>query len=354
MLDLTSDVADLTAALVDIRSESGDEKNLADAVENALSTLSHLTVTRDGDAVVARTELGRDRRVVIAGHLDTVPIVDNVPSHVDGDRLYGCGTSDMKAGVAVQLKLAALVTEPVHDLTFVFYDNEEVDASLNGLLRLSRNHPEWLAGDFAILMEPTDGMIEGGCQGTMRVDVKATGKRAHSARSWKGENAVHKAGEILDVLRAYTPRRPEVEGLAFHEGLNAVFIEGGVAGNVIPDECVVKVNYRYAPDRSPAEAEAHLREVFAGFEVTLTDSAAPARPGLDDPSAAAFVTAVGDGRARAKLGWTDVSRFSELGVPAVNYGPGDPMLAHTRDEYATISQIREAEERMVAWLTARD
>ncbi|MFL1444519.1 succinyl-diaminopimelate desuccinylase, partial [Nocardiopsis protaetiae] len=335
----------------DTRSESGTEKVLADEIERALSALPHLTVTRDGDAVVARTGLGRERRVVIAGHIDTVPIVDNVPSHVDGDRLYGCGTSDMKAGVAVQLKLAALVAEPVHDVTYVFYDNEEVDAERNGLLRLSRNHPEWLAGDFAILMEPTDGVIEGGCQGTMRVEVVAKGERAHSARSWMGVNAIHGAGAILDVLRAYTPREPEVEGLRFHEGLNAVFIEGGVAGNVIPDECVVKVNYRFAPDLSVAGAEAHLREVFDGFEVRLADAAAPARPGLDHPAAAAFVAAVGEGRARAKLGWTDVSRFSELGVPAVNYGPGDPTLAHTRDEYAEIPRIREAEERMIAWLT---
>ncbi|MCY9785733.1 succinyl-diaminopimelate desuccinylase [Nocardiopsis sp. EMB25] len=350
MLDLTSDVADLTAAVVDIRSESGDERILADAVERALSDLPHLKVSRDGDAIVARTDLGRPRRVVIAGHIDTVPIVDNVPSHVDGGRLYGCGTSDMKAGVAVQLKLAALVTEPVHDVTYVFYDNEEVDASRNGLRRLALHHPEWLAGDFAILMEPTDGVIEGGCQGTMRVRVVTRGKRAHSARSWMGENAIHGAGAVLDVLRAYTPREPEVEGLRFHEGLNAVAVEGGVAGNVIPDECAVTVNYRFAPDLSVADAEAHLREVFDGFEVMVTDAAAPARPGLDDPSAAAFVAAVGEGRARAKLGWTDVSRFSELGVPAVNYGPGDPLLAHTRDEYAEIARIREAEERMVAWL----
>lgn len=353
MLDLTSNVADLTAALVDVRSESGDEKALADMVEDRLHALSHLTVTRDGDAVVARTDLGRERRVVIAGHIDTVPIVDNVPSRVEGGLLYGCGTSDMKAGVAVQLRLAQLVTEPVHDVTYVFYDNEEVDASRNGLLRLSRTHPEWLAGDFAILMEPTDGMIEGGCQGTMRVEVVVRGKRAHSARSWMGENAIHGAGEIIDRLKAYTPREPEVEGLRFHEGLNAVFIEGGVAGNVVPDECVVKINYRFAPDLSTEDAEAHLRDVFTGFDVTVVDAAAPARPGLDDPSAAAFVEAVGEGRARAKLGWTDVSRFSELGVPAVNYGPGDPMLAHTKDEYVEIAKIQEAEERMVAWLSGR-
>ena len=353
MLDLTSNVADLTAALVDVRSESGDEKVLADMVEDRLRALSRLSVSRDGDAVVARTDLGRERRVVIAGHIDTVPIVDNVPSRVEGGLLYGCGTSDMKAGVAVQLRLAQLVVEPVHDVTYVFYDNEEVDASRNGLLRLSRNHPEWLAGDFAILMEPTDGMIEGGCQGTMRVEVVSRGKRAHSARSWMGENAIHGAGAIIDRLKAYTPREPEVDGLRFHEGLNAVFIEGGVAGNVIPDECVVKVNYRFAPDLSIADAEAHLRDVFSGFEVTVEDAAAPARPGLDDPSVAAFVETVGKGRARAKLGWTDVSRFTELGVPAVNYGPGDPMLAHTKDEYAEISKIQEAEERMVAWLSGR-
>ncbi|WP_028647415.1 succinyl-diaminopimelate desuccinylase [Nocardiopsis sp. CNT312] len=351
MLDLTSDVADLTAALVDLRSESGEEKALADGVERALAGLPHLEVLRDGDAVVARTGLGRPRRVVIAGHLDTVPVVGNLPSHVDGGRLYGCGTSDMKAGVAVQLKLAALAAEPVHDVTYVFYDNEEVDASRNGLRRLAAHSPEWLAGDFAILMEPTDGVIEGGCQGTMRVRVTVRGTRAHSARSWMGENAIHGAGAVLDVLRAHTPREPEVEGLRFHEGLNAVFVEGGVAGNVIPDECVVTINYRFAPDLSVAEAEAYLRGLFDGYEVEVTDAAAPARPGLDDPSAAAFVASVGGGRARAKLGWTDVSRFSELGVPAVNYGPGDPTLAHTRDEYADIAKIREAEERMLGWLT---
>lgn len=351
MLDLTSDVVDLTAALVDTASESGDEKALADAIERALAALPHLSVERDGDAVLARTRLGRGRRVVIAGHIDTVPVAGNLPSHTDSGRLYGCGTSDMKSGVAVQLKLAAAVTEPVHDTTYVFYDNEEVDAERNGLRRLARRHPEWLEGDFAVLMEPTDGVIEGGCQGTMRVRVTATGRRAHSARSWMGENAIHAAGAILDVLRAYTPRRPEVEGLRFHEGLNAVFVSGGVAGNVIPDTCTVSVNYRFAPDRTVAEAEAYLRELFAGFDVEVTDAAAPARPGLDDPAAAAFVEAVGEGSARAKLGWTDVSRMSELGVPAVNYGPGDPLLAHTRDESVDTAKIREAERRMAAWLT---
>jgi succinyl-diaminopimelate desuccinylase len=299
---------------------------------------------------VARTSLGRGRRVVLAGHIDTVPIVGNVPSRREGGRLYGCGASDMKSGVAVQLRLAATVPEPVHDVTYVFYDCEEIDAERNGLRRLARTHPEWLAGDFAVLLEPTGGTIEGGCQGTLRADVVVRGERAHSARSWMGRNAIHDAGRVIDVLRAYTPREPEVEGLRYHEGLNAVFVNGGVAGNVIPDECVVTVNFRYAPDRTPAEAEAHVREVFDGFEVRVTDSAPPARPGLDDPAAAEFVRAVGAGRARAKLGWTDVARMAELGVPAVNYGPGDPTLAHTRDEYVDLDAIGEAEARMAGWL----
>ncbi|MFC6878402.1 succinyl-diaminopimelate desuccinylase [Actinomadura yumaensis] len=350
-LDLFSDVADLTAAIVDIPSVSGEEKPLADAVEEALRALPHLAVVRDGDTVVARTALGRPERVVLAGHLDTVPLNGNLPSRVVGDRLYGCGTTDMKSGVAVALKLAAAVTEPTRDLTYVFYECEEVEAGRNGLKRLAETRPELLAGDFAVLMEPTGGLIEGGCQGTMRVDVKATGARAHSARAWMGSNAIHGAGAILDVLRAYEPTRPVVDGLEYHEGLNAVFISGGVAGNVVPDECVVTVNYRFAPDKSLADAEAYLRRTFDGFEVTVTDAASGARPGLTHPAAAAFVAESG-AEVRAKLGWTDVARFTELGVPAVNYGPGEPTLAHTKDEHVELPLIADCERRMLAWLAA--
>jgi succinyl-diaminopimelate desuccinylase len=273
----------------------------------------------------------------------------NLPSRLDGGLLYGCGSCDMKAGVAVQLRLAAQLTSAVRDVTYVFYDCEEVEAERNGLLRLSRSSPELLAGDFAVLLEPTGAVVEGGCQGTLRADVIATGERAHSARSWLGKNAIHAAGGILDVLRGYQPRQPEVDGLAYHEGLNAVGIGGGVAGNVIPDECVVSVNYRFAPDRSGDEAADHVREVFAGFDVQVTDVAAGARPGLGQPAAASFVAAVGR-QPRAKLGWTDVARFDALGVPAVNYGPGDPQLAHTRDEHVALAQIDECERVMLGWL----
>ncbi|WP_049569295.1 succinyl-diaminopimelate desuccinylase [Streptomyces sp. SBT349] len=354
-LDLDRDAAALTAQLVDIPSVSGTEKTIADAVTAALGTLPWLTVHRHGNNVVARTELGLAQRVILAGHIDTVPIAENVPSRLDADGvLWGCGTCDMKSGVAVQLRIAATVPRPNRDLTFVFYDNEEVEAERNGLGHLAAAHPEWLAGDFAVLLEPSSGQVEGGCQGTLRVVLRLAGQRAHSARSWTGSNAIHAAAPVLARLAAYEPRRPVIDGLEYREGLGAVRVEGGIAGNVIPDACLVTVNYRYAPDRSPEEAVAHVREVFAGCgvaEFTVTDHSPGALPGLSHPAARAFIEAVG-GEPRPKYGWTDVSRFSALGVPAVNYGPGDPDLAHKRDERVATGTVLHCEERLRAWLTA--
>ncbi|KOT83209.1 succinyl-diaminopimelate desuccinylase [Streptomyces rimosus subsp. pseudoverticillatus] len=354
-LDLSLDAAELTAQLVDIPSVSQDEKVLADAVENALRALPHLTVERDGNCVVARTHQGHAERVVLAGHLDTVPIAGNVPSRLDEDGvLWGCGTTDMKSGVAVQLRIAATVPAPNRDLTFVFYDAEEIAAEFNGLGRLAEKHPDWLAGDFAVLLEPSDTQVEGGCQGTLRVLLRTAGERAHSARSWMGSNAIHAAAPILARLAAYEPRRAVIDGLEYREGLNAVGIEGGVAGNVIPDACTVTVNFRYAPDRSEQDALDHVREVFADCGVTemIVDDHSPgALPGLSHPAAVAFMAAVG-GTAKPKFGWTDVSRFSALGVPAVNYGPGDALLAHKKDERVAADRIRHCEERLRAWLTA--
>ena len=350
-LDLFADAAELTAQLVDIESVSGAEGPIADAIEAALRALPHLTVDRDGHAVVARTSLGLAERVILAGHIDTVPVAGNLPSRAEQGVLHGCGTTDMKAGVAVQLRLAATVPAPARDVTYVFYDCEEVETERNGLLRLSQRRPELLAGDFAVLMEPTGDVVEGGCQGTMQAEIRASGKRAHSARSWRGRNAIHEAAGILDVLRGYQARQPQIDGLSYHEGLNAVAISGGVATNVIPDECVVTVNFRFAPDRSAAEAQAYIRGMFSGWDVRVTDAVGGARPGLTGPAAASFVAAVG-GTPRAKLGWTDVARFEALGIPAVNFGPGDPQLAHTRDEHIEIAAIAECEARTRRWLTA--
>ncbi len=348
-LDLAADPAELTAALVDVESVSGAERHLADLVEAALREQPHLDVTRDGDAVVARTRLGRPSRVLLAGHLDTVPLADNLPSRLDGDRLAGCGTSDMKSGDAVLLHLAATLPDPAYDLTFVLYDHEEVEAARNGLKRLVEHRRDLLDADLAILMEPTSGRVEAGCQGTLRVRVTVPGKRAHSARSWLGENAVHAAAPLLVALVRYVPRDVTIDGCTYREGLNAVGIEGGVAGNVIPDVCTVTVNFRFAPDRTEAQALAHVQEVLAPYACVLTDSSPGALPGLTAPAAQHFLAAVG-GEPLAKHGWTDVSRFAALGIPALNYGPGDPGLAHTREEWVDVREVRRCADALRSYL----
>jgi len=349
-IDLTSDVVTLTAALVDIASESLDEQEIADAVESALSGLAHLEVVRDGHTIVARTSLGRRERVVIAGHLDTVPVNANLPSRLEGDVLFGLGACDMKGGVAAALLLAASVPDPVRDVTYVFYEAEEIAARYNGLGRLARERPELLAGDLAILMEPSGAGVEAGCQGTMRVDIRTTGERAHSARSWMGSNAIHALAPVLDGLTSYVPREVEIDGLVYREGLNAVGISGGVAGNVVPDEAVVTVNFRFAPDRSEADAHQHLQETFEGFGLTVTDSAPGALPGLTRPAAADFVAAVG-AVPGPKFGWTDVAQFAQLGIPAVNYGPGDPVYAHKADEQVPVEHLHRVLTTLQDWLT---
>jgi succinyl-diaminopimelate desuccinylase len=353
VLDLRGDPIELTAALVDIPSESRDEARIADEVEAALrAQTSGFEVIRNGNAVLARTSLGRPSRVLLAGHLDTVPVAENLPSRLEGGELHGCGTADMKSGDAVFLHLAATVAEPVHDLTLVFYDCEEIDSAANGLGRIERELPDWLSADVAILGEPTAGFIEAGCQGTLRVVVSASGTRAHSARPWLGDNAIHKLGTVLDRLAGYQARDVDIDGCTYREGLSAVRVEGGVAGNVIPDAASVTVNFRFAPDRSPAAALHHVRDVLDGLDVRieLTDSAAGALPGLSQPAAKALVEAAG-GQVRAKYGWTDVSRFAALGIPAVNYGPGDPNLAHRSDERVPVANITAAVDMLRRYLS---
>jgi succinyl-diaminopimelate desuccinylase len=256
----------------------------------------------------------------------------------------------MKSGDAVMLKLAAQLTDPKHDLTFVFYDCEEIEAERNGLGRVARQRPAALDADFAIVLEPSGPIVEAGCQGTLRATVTVTGVRAHSARAWLGVNAIHQAEEVLRRLREYQPRRVTIDGCEYREGLNAVRVEGGVAGNVLPDECVVTVNFRFAPDRSPDQAADHVRSVFDGYAVEIVDVAGGALPGLAAPAAAEFVRATGSTPV-AKFGWTDVARFAELGIPGVNFGPGDPNLAHKRDEHVDVRQIVECERALLAFLS---
>jgi succinyl-diaminopimelate desuccinylase len=347
--EILADPVELTRALVDVESVSGSEAELADQVEAALRDSPHLNVERHGNVVLAGTRHDRPQRVILAGHLDTVPVAGNLPSTVEGDVIHGCGTADMKSGVALALHLAVTVARPRYDVTYVFYDCEEVEAERNGLNLLARTRPQALAADFAILLEPTYGLVEAGCQGTMRAVVTTVGRRAHAARSWLGVNAIHAAGAILATLEAYQPRTVRIDGCTYREGLNAVRISGGVAGNVIPDECQVEVNYRFAPDRTEADAAAHVRDLFADFAVEITDSAPAAMPGLSAALAKEFLDVVGQ-PPQAKLGWTDVARFAALGVPALNFGPGDPNLAHKREERVEIPKIRAGADVLRRWL----
>ena len=351
-LDLSKNLVELTLDVCNIESVSGSEKVLADAIFDALSHFSHLEVIRDADCIVARTSLGRER-VIIAGHLDTVPPNGNLPAelhHFEREQtIVGRGAVDMKGGIAVMLKLAAELSEPNKDITWIFYDHEEVDSSLNGLGRLSRNHPELFEARFAILCEPSSGLVEGGCNGTMRAIVYAAGKAAHSARPWMGVNAIHAASGILNTLVSYQPASVEVEGLEYRESLNAVRVSGGIAGNVIPDSAKVEINYRFAPSKSAEQAEAHLRELFGEFELEVIDAAEGARPGLDSELAKEFLSATKT-VAKPKYGWTDVARFSALGIPAVNYGPGDPSLAHADNENVPVGHLFDVESGLKSWL----
>lgn len=333
-----TDLLALTAELVDIPSVSHHEAALADHVEAVLRAVPWLEVERVAHNVVARTNLGRSSRLILAGHIDTVPANGNDKARIEGDVCWGLGAADMKAGCAVFLELARTVAEPAVDLTYIFYECEEVASRFSGLRTLAAARPEFLEGDAAVLGEPTGAAIEAGCQGTLRLELTLAGERAHTARPWKGRNAIHRLAPVLDRCASYTGRRPVLDGCDFAEALQAVHVEGGVAGNVVPDEARVVVNHRFAPDRSVEEAVAQVREVLGdavdeagGDGVVLVDSAEGALPALTHPLLARLVTAAGS-TPRAKLGWTDVSFFSARGVPATNFGPGDPSLAHAADE----------------------
>lgn len=354
-LDLSGDPVELTETLVNIPSVSRQEGELAAAVEAALhDQAGHLEITRSGNTVLARTNLDLPSRIVLAGHLDTVPLNDNLPARRTGEGdeeiLHGCGSVDMKGGDAVMLHLAATATAPAHDLTFVFYDCEEIDSVHNGLGRIEREQPDWLAGDLAIVCEASNAVVEAGCQGTMRVDLRTEGRRAHSARAWLGVNAIHALGPALRVLEDYEARTAEIDGCHYREGLQAVRVEGGVAGNVVPDTAVLAVNFRFAPDRSAEQAEEHMRALFPAYTVTMVDCAVGAMPGLSAPAARQLVAAAG-GEPVAKLGWTDVARFAARGLPAVNFGPGDPTLAHTKEEHVPVTQIRRCVEVLGRFLS---
>ncbi|QAU52660.1 Succinyl-diaminopimelate desuccinylase [Corynebacterium pelargi] len=356
MLQLDADPIALTSALVDIPSPSHEEGPIADAIEQALRAIDNVKVQRMNHTLVATTDRGLGSRIILAGHIDTVPLADNVPGHIQDGVLHGCGSVDMKSGMACYLHaFATLANHPDlrHDLTLVCYEAEEVAATFNGLAHLQESHPELLQGDLALLGEPSGAMIEAGCQGSIRLKVIAEGTRAHAARSWLGDNAMHKLAPVISRIAAYEAREVEVDGCMYHEGLNIVHCESGVATNTVPDEAWMYVNFRFAPDRDVDDAMEHMLAVLdlpEGVHYEVSDAVPGARPGLDQPAAADLLKATG-GQFRAKYGWTDVSRFAALGVPAVNFGPGDPSYAHKKDEQCPVEMISEVSEQLLQYLT---
>lgn len=360
-LDLLGDPITLTQQLVDIPSPSGKEKSIADAIDIALRLLNlpGVEVFRFNDNVMARTHRDMGSRVILAGHIDTVPIADNVPSHREGEILFGCGSVDMKSGLAVYLNTFALLAsspELKHDLTLIAYEGEEVATEFNGLGHIQNSHAEWLEGNLALLGEPSGAWIEAGCQGSIRLRITAHGTRAHSARSWMGDNAMHKLSPYISRVAAYEPKSVDIDGMHYREGLNIVRCESGVATNVIPDEAWMFVNFRFAPNRSVEDALTHVVETLhlsnSEIEWEIDDAVGGALPGLSKPVAQGLIQTVGPEKIRAKFGWTDVARFSELGVPALNFGPGDPSFAHKRDEQCPVQQITEVSEMLSGYLTA--
>lgn len=351
------DLLALAAEIVDIPSVSHDESNLADAVETDLSRAPWLRLERIGDTVVARTEQGRGARVVIAGHLDTVPGNGRAAAKIENEVLSGLGAVDMKGGVAVMLALAVTVKRPATDVTYVFYPCEEVGREHNGLRILAATRPDLIAADAAVLGEPTSGVVEAGCQGTLHAVARFRGKRAHTARPFTGVNAVHRTARLLEILGGYQSRRVVLDGCEYAEQLQAVGIQGGIAGNVVPDEASVKVNFRFAPDRDSDSAVSELHELLdpaidtgAGDYLEVLEVTPGARPTLGEPTIARLVEASGS-PARAKVGWTDVATFASIGIPAANFGPGDPLLAHTSDERVTREELERVYEVLATLLS---
>lgn len=348
----------LAARLVGIASPSHHEAAIAAEVQTYLESCGGLEVVRIGDNVIARTDLHRPLRLLLAGHLDTVPAPDGMVPKVRGDVLWGTGAADMKGGLAVMLDLARTVPQPAIDLTWCFYAREEVARELSGLDEIWSERPDLLAGDVAILGEPTDALAEAGCQGTMRVVVHAGGVRAHTARPFTGVNAIHRLGRILGRVAAFNGREVDLDGCRYVEQLQAVGLSGGVASNVVPDTASVTLNYRYAPDRSGAGARDALREVFEdllepslGDSYEILDQADGALPSLDHPLLGALVERTGSAP-RAKVGWTDVARFASHGIPALNFGPGDPLLAHHADERLMRRSLERARSVLAGLLSS--
>ncbi len=351
MLETNKTLAELTIDLINIESVSLNEQALADQIQASLGLNSNLSLKRIDNTLVVSTNFTHPTRVILAGHLDTVPANNNQTAQLVENSISGLGAVDMKGGLAVMLKLAQVTHEFKKDVTFLFYEAEEIESKFNGLEKVAKHSMSDLTADFAILLEPTNAILELGCQGSIRFKVAVTGRRAHAARWWKGENAIHKSAQLLQLVNSYQPRTPEIEGLTFKEGLQAVGISGGVAGNVVPDLVEISFNHRFAPDRNSQDAIAHLKEYFNEYEIEVFDISEAAPVGLSNKAVADFVKTI-DLPIAPKFGWTDVARFSKLNIPSLNFGPGDPHLAHHPAEAVEIAQLENVYEKLFFWLSS--
>ena len=323
-------LAERALALCSIRSPIGSEGEIAEYVARATGG------ERIGNAVVAGRVSGAKPAVILAGHLDTVPLQEgDFPARREGGRVYGRGASDMKGALAVMIELwrgldrAALPVELVE----VFYDREEGPIAENGLLPLLAARPDLRGAALALCLEPTDLALQIGCCGSLHATVTFSGRSAHSARPWQGENAIHKAGALLSHLAAQAPREVPVGALIYREVLSATRIEGFTGRNVVPAKCELNLNYRFAPGRTLESAQGEVEELARKFgaECRITDRA-PAGPAIFDNPLLQEFRALTAAPIEAKQAWTDVAQLAAQGIAAANFGPGEQAQAHQKHE----------------------
>lgn len=339
--------------LVGIESVSRNETRLASHVETRLRENPNLDVERIGDNVVARTRGHHRTRLLVAGHLDTVPGQVST-ARIVGDELIGLGACDMKGSLSVMIELALDTAPRSVEVTWVFYAREEITRSESGLLEIAQLRPDLLDADAAVLGEPTGGFVEAGCQGSLRVLVELMGQRAHTARPFTGRNAIHRMGELIHHISRYEPRQVVIDDITFVEQLQVVAVDGGVAANVVPDRSSCTLNHRVAPDRTRDDAVASLRDYLKGLiepedSIQVLDWAPAALPFLDNERLQSLV-ALSGGSARGKVGWTDVATLSERGIPATNFGAGDPLRSHQSDEFVTLDELDHFAQTLALWL----
>lgn len=343
---MTSSLADTLAWLVDIPSETGNETAIRDALADRLADLPARLVNRS--LVVGDPGPGK---VILAGHTDTVPLQGHVGARIEGGRLHGLGATDMKGGLAVMVHL--LEDLGTGYLVGVFYAGEEGPLSGNDLGMILDEIPEMLQAEAAIVMEPTNREVHAGCQGSINARVGFVGEPGHSARPWRAENAVTKAGPFLTMMHGLEAEPHPIEGLDFKEVMSVTRATGGVANNIIPGRFDLNVNYRFSPDRTMADAIERLRQVCAeadDFEVV--DTAPAAYPEISHPLFSLLIESTAAPVAH-KQGWTDVAQFAERGVPAINFGPGETALAHKPGESIDLSDLDWAHQVLLDTLGGR-